>query len=164
MEYRFRPITKVCAGTGKPLVPGRICYSVLVERHGQQERLDFSEEGWTGVPEGSVGFWRCQVPAATGPSPALSDPEALLSYFEQLTESPNAMQEKLAYVLALSLLQKRRLVLNGSSDVGGIEYLELAGSRGEGPYLVRDQQLSAEEIAELRRAVDQQLIANWEAA
>ncbi|HWL10910.1 MAG TPA: hypothetical protein VNQ76_21055 [Planctomicrobium sp.] len=164
MEYRFRPITKICAGTGKPLVPGALCYSVLVDRDGQQERLDFSVEGWQGVPENTVGFWRCHVPAADVSAQTVTDPEVLLKYFEMLTESPNKMQEKLAYALALSLLQKRRLKLDGTKTVDDVEFLELSGTRGEGPYLVRDQQLSAEEISESRRAIDQQLLTNWEAA
>ncbi len=164
MEYRFRPITKTCAGTGKPLVPGAMCYSVLVERNGQQERLDFSDEGWQGIPDDAVGFWRCQVPAAEGQSQTITDPEVLLKHFEILTESPNPMQEKLAYVLALSLLQKRRLKLDGTTSVDGVEFLELSGTRGEGPYLIRDQQLSAQDISEARRAIDQQLLSNWDAA
>ena len=164
MEYRFRPITKTCAGTGKPLVPGAMCYSVLVERAGQQERLDFSEEGWEGMPADAVGFWRCQVPTPQHEQRKVTDPEVLFKFFEQLIESPNPLQEKLAYVLALTLLQKRRLKLDGSTHLDDIEYLELSGSRGEGPYQLRDQQLSATEISELRAVLDQQLLTHWEAA
>lgn len=157
-------MTKTCAGTGKPLAPGSQCYSVLVERNGQQERLDYSAEGWKGLPADAVGFWRCRVPSVDARGATVTDPEILLKYLEQMAESPNPLQEKLCYVLALSLLQKRRLKLDGTQQRDDVDLLELSGSRGEGPFLVRDQQLSESEISELRRALDQQLQSGWEAA
>ena len=75
MDYRFKPISKNCAGTDKPLVPGTLCYSVLVERNGVQERLDFSEEGWTGLPEGGVGCWKSLVPEGARKQVSTTDPD-----------------------------------------------------------------------------------------
>lgn len=164
MDYRFRPMSKTCAGTGKPLVPGSLCYSVLVERHGQQERLDFSHEGWSGLPDDAVGFWKCHVPVPAPRQVATTDPETLLKYFEQLIEDRNPHHEKLAFVLALYLLQRRRLRLDGSQERDGVEYLELSGSRGEGPFEVRDQQISEAEMTLLRQTLDQQLTAGGAAA
>ncbi len=63
---------------------------------------------------------------------------------------------RLRYVLALLLLQKRRLELDGSRLDGEIEYLVLIGTKGEGPFEVRDEQLDAEEIA----SVEEQLLAS----
>ena len=164
MDYRFRPISKTCAGTGQPLEPGALCYSVLVERHGQQERLDFSEAGWSGLPDDAVGSWKCFVPIPAPRQVATTDPETLLKFFEQLVDAGSPHQEKLAFVLALYLLQRRRLRLDGSHEVDGVEYLELTGARGEGPYEVRDQQISEAEITALRQTLDQQLTSGGEAA
>ena len=47
MDYHLKPLGKTCATTGKPLAPGSVCHSVLVERDGMLMRLDFSDEGWT---------------------------------------------------------------------------------------------------------------------
>ncbi|WP_437186240.1 hypothetical protein SH668x_003387 [Planctomicrobium sp. SH668] len=152
-------MSKSCAGTGKPLAPGTICYSVLIEKGGLQERLDFSEEGWQGIPKDAVGFWKCEVPVPTARQVATTDAETLMKYFEQLVEGQNTQQQKLAYVLALYLLQRRRLKLDGSREEDGIEFLELSGVRGEGPFEVRDQQLSDEEMKSLREALDHQLTA-----
>ncbi|WP_437226992.1 hypothetical protein SH661x_000118 [Planctomicrobium sp. SH661] len=145
-------------------MPGALCYSVLVERHGQQERLDYSAEGWTGLPEDAVGFWKCHVPIPAARQVATTDAETLLKYFEQLVEASNPQQEKMCFVLALYLLQRRRLRLDGSHERDGVEFLELSGSRGEGPFEVRDQQLSEAEMTQLRLALDQQLTAGGEAA
>ena len=156
-DYRFKPISKTCAATGEPLAPGSVCRSVLVERNGEYERLDFSEAGWTGLPDGAVGSWQCIFPEPEVKQAATADPESLMQLFEQLVDSPNRQQEKLLFVLALYLLQRRRLKLDGSRVDGEQEYLVLSGSRGEGPFEVLDQQLSESEMAELRQALDAQL-------
>lgn len=164
MDYRFRPLSKTCAGTEKPLVPGTICYSVLVEKNGTQERLDFSEEGWTGMPDGGLGVWKSIVPEAPDKQVSTTDPETLMSYFEQVVEDSNPQQAKISYVLALYLLQRRRLKLDGSVVRDAVEFLQLSGSRGEGPFEVRDQQLPEGEIAELQQVLNQQITTEWNAA
>jgi hypothetical protein len=160
MEYHVKPIGKTCAATGEELVPGSVCHSVLVERDGQWVRLDFSEVGWSGPPEETLGYWRCVVPEpATKPRPL--DADALMRCFEQMSEEASPAQDKFLYVLALLLLQKRRLRIEGSRRDGEAEYLELIGRHGEGPFEVRDQQLSDEEIERLQRDMIAQLTAEW---
>ena len=122
-------------------------------------RLDFSEDGWSGPPEGMVGHWRCLVPEPVESGPKPLDPEALFRYFEDTAEDQNPTQEKFRYVVALLLLQKRRLQLEGSRQDGEIEYLQLIGSRSEGPFEVRDQYLTPEEIQQLQSDLNAHLSA-----
>jgi hypothetical protein len=91
------------------------------------------------------------------------DPTALLSYFEQLVEDGNPAHDRLRYVLALFLLQKRRLRLDGSRIDGDVEYLQLSGSRGEGPYEIPDQQLAETEIRELQAELNHSLAGGLKA-
>lgn len=161
MDYHLRPLGKTCAATGEPLRPGSRCHSVLVERNGQLLRFDYSEQGWSGPPEGTVGQWKCTVPEVSENRPRPLDPHALMRYFEQLAEEANPAQDRMLYIMALLLLQKRRLKLEGSQKDGEIEYLELLGSNGEGPFLVRDQQLGDEEIQELQNALNAHLSTEW---
>ena len=84
-----------------------------------------------------------------------------MRYFEQLCEDANPAQDKFRYILALLLLQKRRLKMEGSRQDGEIAYLELVGSRGEGIFEVRDQQLSAEEIEQLQQTLNTHLASEW---
>lgn len=149
-EYHIRPLGKTCAGSGQPLEPGTRVYSVVVERDGDMVRLDYAESAWTGPPEGALGQWQCVVPEPANPAQVVLDPEQLLSDLEQLLEDANPAREKMAYVLTLMLLQKRRLRLDGSRMDGEIEYLQVSGSRGEGPFEVRNQQLSENEIKQLQ--------------
>jgi hypothetical protein len=159
MSYRVKPIGKTCAGTGEALIPGSPVHSVLVDRGHEQIRLDFSEAAWSGPPEGTVGHWKCIVPepVASGPKPI--DAEALFRFFEETALDQNPTQEKFRYVVALLLLQKRRLQLEGSRKDGEIEYLVLIGSRSEGPFEVRDQHLSPEEIQQLQSDLNAHLAA-----
>ncbi len=157
MDYRVKPIGKICAATGEPLLPGTVVHSVLVEREGETVRLDYSEEGWDGPPAGTIGQWRAVVPQPADDKPKPLDVETLLDSFQQLLEDANPAQEQMCYVMALLLLQKRRLSLDGSRLDGDIAYLELSGSRGEGPFEVRDQQLTADEITALQAHLTEQL-------
>ena len=161
MEYHFRPIGKTCAGTGKEFVPGTVCHSVVVERDGQVVRLDYSAEAWQGPPADAIGTWKCVVPQPASTSAPSLDPEALMRCFEQMAEDSNPAQDRFRYVLALLLLKKRRLKLEGTRDDGDILYLEVIGSQGEGPFEIRDLQLPPNEIDELQQALNTQLVTEW---
>ena len=158
MDYQFKSIGKTCAGTGQALQPGSRCHSVLVERDGQMYRLDFSEAGWKGPPEDAIGEWISVVDDET-PKPKTIDAESLMRYFEQLYEDANPAHDEIRYVLAVMLLQKRRLRLDGSrTDEDGEEFLQFVGSKGEGPYEIPDQQLTEEEILALQNSLNEQLM------
>ncbi len=155
MDYQIRPLGKSCAATGQEFAPGQRVVSVVIERDGAHERLDYSEESWTGPPDAMIGRWRCRAPEVDVKPRSALDPDAMLAYFEQLAEDANPAHDKLRYVLALFLLQKRRLRLDGSRVDDDGEFLELSGVKGEGPYEIRDQQLSEEEIRGLQAELAQ---------
>lgn len=155
MDYQIRPLGKTCAATGAEFAPGQRVVSVVVERGDGHERLDYSEDNWKGPPDTMIGRWRCRVPESSERSQTTLDPDAMLAYFEQLAEDGNPAHDKLRYVLALFLLQKRRLQLDGSRVDDDGEFLELSGTKGEGPYEIRDQQLTEEEIRGLQAELAQ---------
>ena len=163
MEYQVRPIGKTCSVTGEPLQPGAICYSVLVDHDGALERQDISAAAWTGPPTGTIGLWKRVVPPPKETRTSPLDPREMQAYFEQLVEEAQPAREKLVYVLALFLLQKRRLQLDGSRTDGECEYLMLSGTDGSGPFEVRDQQLSGEEIAALQQELSTSIASAWAA-
>jgi len=146
LEYQFRQLGKTCAGTGRPLAPGQDVVSILVERGGEIVRLDYARDAWPGPPKGTIGQWKCQVPPAAEVNASRIDPELLLQFFEQLLETANPAHDRLLYVLSLYLLQRRRLKLEGTRIIDDVACLELIGSRGEGPYVIRDQQLPEDEV------------------
>jgi len=161
VEYQFRPIGKKCAATGEDLVPGSECYSVLVEQNGELQRMDFSENGWKGTPQGALGVWKCVVPKPAEVRHEPLDTTALMTCFEQLIEEASPAREGLRYILALLLVKKRRLRLEGSRTEGEDEYLQLAGAQGEGAYEVRDLDPSDEDIQQWQRELNVYLASEW---
>ncbi|QDV51126.1 hypothetical protein [Gimesia fumaroli] len=162
MDYHLKPLGKSCSSTGKEFVPGETVHSVIIEQNGQLTRLDFSQDGWTGPPEGFVGEWKCQVPEPAAQGTKKIDPDALMQYFEQLYEAPNQVQEKFLYVLALFLVQKRRLKLDGSREEEKTSYLQLSGTHGEGSFEIRDQNLDESEIEQLQNQLNNQFFEEWD--
>ena len=157
MDYRLRPIGKLCALTGAELLPGSRCRSALVERDGQMQRIDALESAWKGPPEGTIGHWRIVVPETSGGRPKAIDVDAMMRTFEQMQEDANPGNDKFLYLLTLLLLQKKRLQIVGSRDEDETTVMELVGSHGEGPWEVRDQKLAEAELTELQSALTTRL-------
>ncbi|MBN73517.1 hypothetical protein [Gimesia chilikensis] len=162
MDYHLKPLGKTCSSTGKEFAPGETVHSVIVDQNGHLIRMDFAEDAWTGPPEGAVGDWTLQVPEPAAQGARKIDPDALMQYFEQLYENPNQVQEKFLYVLALFLVQKRRLKLDGSRNEDQNSYLQLSGTHGEGNFEIRDQNLEESEIEALQQQLNTQFLEEWE--
>jgi len=161
MDYQVKSVAKHCVESGDALQPGDVYFSALVERFGQLQRLDYSEHAWKGPPEGTVGYWRNRVaPSPVGQKRTL-DADVVMAYFEQLSDDGNPAEEKFRYIMALLLLQKRRLRIEASRWDGDVELLQLWGMRGDGPYEIRNQQLTSEEIDQLQSELNAKLAAEW---
>jgi hypothetical protein len=159
MDYQLKPLGKNCSQTGKAFEPGETCYSAIVEKGSEWVRLDYSAGAWAGPPEKALGYWRMTIPARVEARRHTLDPDALLRQFEQLCEDANPAREKLRYVLALLLVQRRRLRINQTRSEGGTSVLELSGVQGEGPFEVRDQNLSETEIAALQQELETSILS-----
>ncbi len=81
------------------------------------------------------------------------DVDDLMRQFEQLSDEASPAQDKFRYVLALLLLRRRRLKLDGTKLIDDQESLEVTGARGEGTFLVPVQQLDDAEVQQLQDAV-----------
>jgi hypothetical protein len=161
MDYQLKPLGKTCSKSGAKLLPGEVCYSAVVAKGNDWERIDFSRDAWQGPPEDAVGYWRTKVPPQTEARRRL-DPDALLRYFEQLCEDANPAQDKFRYVLALLLVQRRRLRITGTRGERTTTILELVGMQGEGPFGVPEQQLTPDEIDTLENELNERLTAEPE--
>jgi hypothetical protein len=160
-DYDIRPLGRKCSATGTDLVPGSVCHSVLVEREGKLVRLDYSEAGWPGPPSDAVGVWRGLVPPTGEPRREPLDAAVLFRCFEQLLEEGDPGREGLRYVLALILVKKRRLRIEGSRTGADGEHLQLIGVQGEGAWEVRDLQPTDEEVETWQRELNAYLASEW---
>ncbi len=150
MDFNIRPISKNCATTGEPLVGGEDCWSVLIEIDGKLVREDYSLQSWNGPPDGAIGYWKCEVPVTVDAGQQKLDPDALFDYFVQLSESPNTAELDYQYVLALLLLRKKRLILDGSIEIDDMPAMRLIGTGGEGPFEVIERDLNDEQVSQFQ--------------
>lgn len=111
-----------CHATGAPIAPGTRYVAVLVEREDSDEleRLAFSVEAWEAGrrpdrPERVVGFWRSVAPAPDAKRRTFVDDGALMDLFEQLREQTEQRRVAFRFVLALILIRRKKLVLQGTS-------------------------------------------------
>lgn len=151
MDFSIRPVSKSCAISGESLPPGARCWSVLTEVDGKLVRQDISEDAWEGPPENSLGHWQVEIPEDPNAGKRRLDTESLFEYFVQLCEAPNQVELDYQYVLALLLMRKRRLILDASITLDDHPAMRLIGSGGEGPFEVRERELSDEQVAQLQQ-------------
>lgn len=150
MDFNIRPVAKSCAQTGKPFLPGDVCWSVLMEQDGRLVRLDYSIEAWQGPPAGAIGHWRCVIAESSDGGRVKLDADSLFDYFVQLSDSPNLVQQQYRYVLSLLLLRKRRLILEEVFQADDRSWMRMVGSGGEGPFDVPEEELSEDQIQRLQ--------------
>ncbi len=159
MQYQVKPLGSECSATGERLEPGSVCHSVLVRDGDDFVRRDFSAEGWSGPPEGTIGHWTSRVPVPDA-KPRTLDPDEMMQFLENLDEEGDPAREPLRYVLALLLVRKRRLEFEESHvDEVGDEIQAFVGTRGEGRFEIRNPELGDEEV----EALQQELLARIEA-
>lgn len=113
LDFEVQRCSRKCSSSGRELRPGETCYSVLVSEGSSVQRLDYSEEAWSGPPENSLGWWRSRIaePGVVRMSWAPND--VLLDYFMKLADEPTKADER--YVLALLLVRRRILRLEETS-------------------------------------------------
>lgn len=150
MDFDIRPVAKICASSGQKLLPGHACWSVLIEEDGRVVRHDYSEESWSGPPNGVIGYWQNRISDSTSTAATSLDTDSLFDYFLQLCESPNKVEQDYQYVLALLLMRKRRLILQESTTVEDQPAMQLIGTGGEGPFEIIERDLSESRIEELQ--------------
>ncbi len=115
LDFEVQRCTRRCAATDRALQPGDVCYSVLEISGAVVTRKDFCTEGWSGAPDGALGWWKSRVPEPTAKRIKLAPNEVLLELFDQLAERTD--QTDLRYVLTLLLIRRRVLRLEEVSCV-----------------------------------------------
>jgi hypothetical protein len=112
LDFEVQRCARRCAATDRALEPGDLCYSVLEAQGADVIRKDYCPEGWSGAPDGAIGWWKARIPEPTAKKIKLAPNDVLLELFDQLAERPD--QADLRYVLTLLLIRRRVLRM----DVG----------------------------------------------
>jgi hypothetical protein len=120
-SFHIASATGVCRATGRTLAVGEAYVAALVEPQESDdlEREDYSAEAWdAGARPGAgrrlFGFWRATVPEPNATRKLLADDDSLMDLFEQLGEEADARKVAFRFVLALLLVRRRVLAVEGT--------------------------------------------------
>ncbi|TWU48622.1 hypothetical protein Poly51_45230 [Rubripirellula tenax] len=106
-EYKVNRSSRHCHALKRPLREGEWYYSVISESGDDYVRHDYSAEAWKGPPDGSIGWWKKQMPKSDQRKMVLAPPEVLIDLLRQMDQFPEKAQSR--YLLALMLMRRRLL-------------------------------------------------------
>lgn len=128
--YEIARASGVCSGTGRPIAVGETYIAALwtepdPERHGAEvmRRSDYSVDAWASGnrPTGAlVGHWRATLSPPNTRKRTLIGDDELLDLFMQLGEATESNRLAFRYLLALILVRKRLLRVEGSPKRGSL--------------------------------------------
>ncbi|WP_436716122.1 hypothetical protein U8335_00115 [Roseiconus lacunae] len=125
-EYKVSRSSRQCYVQQRPLKEGEWYYSVVIAGEKGYQRRDYSADAWESPPEGSVGFWKCQMPLNGERKLVLAPREVLIDLLRQMESEPDRV--KLRFLLALTLLRRRVLRMldsaPGDHDAEGGKFLQ----------------------------------------
>lgn len=106
-EYKINRTTRRCSVGDRPLEPGEVYFSVVLEVDEDFKRIDVAGDAWKGPPENAVGWWKNRVPRAEEKKREVAPPEVLIELLRSMADQPAAAKSR--FLLALLLLRKRHL-------------------------------------------------------
>src|ERR1051326_2171088 len=145
--------TRVCAATGRPLLPGEKYFSALFDENGQFVRKDYSAEGWPGPPDNAFALWQGRVPDLHQKRRLTFDDDLLMECFERLAEDTDPARVQFRYVLALLLLRRKRLKFEDVRHEGDQDYLRLRCPRSGAEFEVLDPRLGEADVSRVQDEV-----------
>ena len=100
-------------------------YSAIYERPEGFERMDFCMKCWPGGTDEMFSFWKRRVPPKEVKPKKFVDDEMLIDFFERLSGATEELKVNFRYILALVLMRKRLLKLEGTRRDETGEYLKI---------------------------------------
>jgi hypothetical protein len=152
MEYEIQRSAKTCAATGREFAPGEEFFSVLTAKGAELVRCDYSVEAWQGPPEGTIGWWKSEMPGQTARRAHWAPNDLLLNFFDELAQQSD--KQDMRYVLALLLVRRRVMRLEEEQrDDSGHERLMLYCPRRDAQYEVPAMPLDDQRVEEIQQVL-----------
>lgn len=140
-----------CAKTGLALKEGDPYYTVLFEEGDTFRREDYSEEGWTGPPEGAFCHFKTRLPVKQKKKRLLVDDDLLVNFFSRLADETEPARLRFRFVLALILMRKRILKYDETIKEGENEYWRMRLVKETHVHTVLNPRMTDDEILEVSR-------------
>ena len=158
LDFEVQRCTRKCCETDVILQPGDEYYSVLVAQGAHVVRKDYCAAAWPGPPEGTIGWWKSQVPDIRSQKMCWAPNDVILHYFEQLEDEE--AQADMRYVLALLMIRRRIVRLEETLREGeGEEVFVLYCPRNEREYRVPVSPLTPQRVEEIQNQLAELLFA-----
>jgi hypothetical protein len=153
-EYKIESSRRTCHECHRQFQPRDEYVSALFEVETDAAhsnglmRLDFCDEHWQVNRTEQLAYWRTRVPLPEEPRKKrlVIDDERLLDVFFRLDGTADPGRVDLRYVIALMLIRKRRLKLDGSRRRGNESFMIVRKSRSKETFEVMDRRLSDEAV------------------
>ena len=145
-EYQIPATVRLCCVTGRPLTPGEVCFSVLVQDGATLVRRDYSKDAWQGPPHGTVGYWQGKVPVQEKDRRPPIDDDVLMDCFTRLEGQTEPARLSFRYVVALLMMRRKRLKFEDVTTEEGREVLHLRCTHTKTMHAVVNPALSDDEI------------------
>lgn len=159
-DYQIQANSRRCTVTGRELKPGETYYSVLIDEAGKFARRDYSDEAWTGPPEGTFSFWAGRVPASGENRRTRIDDDLLVDCFLRLEGQTEPSRLNFRYVVALLLMRRKRFKFEEARMEDDREILTLRCVRTKALYQVVNPHLTEEEMVVVQEEVFK--VLGWE--
>lgn len=140
--YELGRFTGECAHTHQPILTRDEFVAALIDSADEEgrpilRRLDFSAQAWdsTARPDGLVCFWRSLAPEPGEHRQMFVDDETLIEMVQRMEEETDSRRRGFRWILALVLLRRKMLKLDGIMREGETEYWSFR-VRGSDPVAV----------------------------
>lgn len=151
-----------CVATGRTIEENEEFYSVLFEEGESFRRADYCLEAWTGPPPDSFCHYKTRIPPRRKKRRLLVDNEMLRSFFERLADEEQPIRVQFRFVVALILMRKRLLKLEGTTVADGVETWELKFTDDHSVHQVVNPLLGDDEIQSVSGELDAILHADMQ--
>lgn len=143
----------VCAVTGEAILPGEKFHAALRETPTGLERVDVKPGAWEAFPkEGLLASWLTKMPTASEEKKKIFvDDEVLVTLFERLAETTEAVKVRFRFVLGLILMRKRLVMYESQReerDGQSIWTVKVRGKPGQ-PMDLINPHLNEEAVGEV---------------
>jgi hypothetical protein len=155
-EWKIEKRKGSCASCSQPLAPGQDYVAALVDEGDRFARRDFCAACWPAQsPAAFYSFWKARVPVPEA-GPKRANLEAAQETFDRLLSenSPDPSRRRLAFLLSLILLQRRRLKLLETTARDGLEVLRFERAADHAVLDVVNPGISDAEIESMKTEMD----------
>ena len=139
-----------CVACGREFVIGEKLQAALRETAAGLERLDICPTCWPGFDKTALlGYWQTIMPAAAARRKVFVDDTVLCELFERLSDAAEPAKVNFRFVLGLILMQKRRLVYEGTKTEPDREIWTVRFRGREGSLDLLNPRITEQQIAEV---------------